>query len=223
MRPDTSSVSKTGLVWNCCNIGRAVSIIKLLREYSVEFHVLLDISDCRCCFCDADEYIQLIDYYIESFEPSELPKLPMHHLRSIVPEFNIISEFNFGWDGKWCLVNNINTSALFVLASLLNSNNASMIFLSGAPDMDWLGAFLKSEAALGSMNGFSIQTLEEWSYFENNFKFSFFNMLPDWDCDSNSLLISRDQKLRSVLMEDENWKSEWRVADIGMFPTNLEE
>ena len=197
-----------GLVLYWDDFINTFDILKQLYDEHGNLYMLISISgdDDKNCLMEWVKF--LYEYLNETHDEICM----MYSLKE--PKFDILGIYKYGYDGNFALMGNIDENFLWIIAQLLYSNNEYILIFSNEPEDDWLHDYIEAM----SKYEFSLVTLYYWQTIVQHFHFSFFNTLPDWDCDSNTLLISKDQKLFNKFMYNKNRKYSWKKLKMNMFP-----
>ena len=201
---DKTLIESTGLVWHKRNLYGAFSVLKALYQESKKFCILFETTDKRF------PYVYARPEYIISWFP-EFKDL----ISPDGPDYEIVQKFNYGQNREFTLISSINDSMLLTVALSFCSALPWHTFLfSDLPDNTWLEKYLQD---LYQSNNLTSVTLKHWQTLLNNFKFSSFALLPDWDIFADILLISKNEKLFNTLMAIEPNLNRWKSVTMDMF------
>ena len=129
------------------------------------------------------------------------------------PNFKILQKFYYEYD-KFALINSMNVGFLRKISWSLYANCIDLIFFSDEPDtlllQEYLTAYTQSKSR-------SHAVLNYWEELLNDFDFSLFTSLPDYDCDPDMLLIIKHSRLSEELMSIQKDINRWGAIKIDMF------
>ena len=203
-----------GLVLYCGDFMETFNILKKLYDEHGELYILTDIRG-----NDKDGLMEL-------GEETYFFMTEILHEASIIyspkeAKFDILEIYNYGNDGKFALLGNINENMLLIIAYLIIWCSDEIFFIfSNEPKQEWLHDYIGAINKTPDPNQYCIVTLYYWHTIVQQFHFCLFNMLPDWDWSSNLLIVSKDQKLFNKFMYNKNRKYSWKKLKMSMFPMN---
>ena len=201
---DKTLSESTGLVWHKRSLYSAFSVLKALYQESKQFCILFETTNKHFT------YVYARPEWIISWFP-EFKDL----ISPDGPDYEIVQKFNYGQNREFTLISSINDSMLLTVALSFCSALPWHTFLfSDLPDNTWLEKYLQD---LYQSNNLTSVTLKHWQTLLNNFKFSSFALLPDWDIFADILLISKNEKLFNTLMAIEPNLNRWKSVTMDMF------
>jgi len=217
-----TSLEKKSAVLYYSSYQGVLSVLNTLRGKSKMLYLLTeaDEDDKVPYFFDEDDYLEKAEYFKEMtgfFEEIGRPEDKLN-FPDKVPEYKILNKYCFGKYGHYFLVEGIDLSAAYTIAQVIRNNNALIIIFSSDPGISWIEKFLKSDGA-GAGRSMESCFLNNQEEIIGRFDFSLFSYLPDWDCDNNTLIVSKNQELlKGLSMNTENGNV-WKKLKMSMFPT----
>ena len=201
-----------GLVLYWDNFIDTFNILKQLYDEHGKLFILTDIRG-----NDKDDLLELgedtYSYMTEIQEEASIIYSPKE------AKFDILEIYNYGDNGNFALIGNINENMLLIIAFLITMCSDEIIFIfSNEPKREWLHDYLNTMCDKENPNPCYIATLYHWHTIIHQFHFSLCNILPDWDWSSNLLIVSKDQQLFHKFMYNKKHKYNWKKLKMTMFP-----
>ena len=202
---DKTLIESTGLIWHKRRAYAAYFVMKALYQESKKLCILLGTAK-HSLLANAYSGHDYIIMWFPEFKDLISPDKP---------DYEIVQKFNYGQNGEYTLISSVNDSMLLSIALAFCSALPWHTFLfSDLPDNTWLEKYLQD---LYQSNNLTSVTLKHWQTLLNNFKFSSFALLPDWDIFADILLISKNEKLFNTLMAIEPNLNLWKSVTMDMF------
>ncbi|MDR1529885.1 MAG: hypothetical protein LBS40_05750 [Burkholderiales bacterium] len=199
-------LESSSIVWYYHTYQGVFSVLETLRKKSEKLYLLCEANTEETEPWFFSGYPEIVEYFRETYERI-LPDAP--------PEYKILKEYPVDIYLKYFLIEGIDLSASHAIAQAIN--NAIIIIFSNNPGVSWIEKFIKADK---EADGRSIENafLAKQTEIIERFEFSLFGILPDWDCDNNTLIVSKNTKLLEELSSNTENRNVWRALKMNMFP-----